>query len=133
MAARYTLSTGERLKREADIEALFRTGKAFSLFPLRVIWRLIPRSDAPFAIQAGFSAPKKGFRQAVDRNRVKRLLREAWRLQKPALEAVIPAGQQLHVFLLFTDKVLPEWLIVQSSVGKAIARLQQALQNIIHA
>jgi len=127
-AARYTLSAGERLKREQHIKALVQHGKALSVFPLRIIWRLVD-ADEPFATRAGFSAPKKKFRHATDRNRIKRLLREAWRLQKPALLSGIPPGRQLQLFILFTDKALPDYAAVATAMGKGIAQLQQALAN----
>jgi ribonuclease P protein component len=126
MAARYTLCADERLKREQHIEALFRTGKALSVFPLRMIWRLAEANEA-YPIRAGFSAPKKKFKKAVDRNRIKRLMREAWRLQKPGLAPAIQEGQQLHIFILFTDKALPDYDTIYTAVGKGIAQLQKTL------
>ena len=129
MAARYTLRAGERLKREQHIEALFRTGKALSVFPVRIVWRLEPVASTPFNILAGFSAPKKKFKRATDRNRIKRQLREAWRLQRPALEPAIPAGRQLHIFILFTDKTLPEYDALYAAIGKAVILLQKTLSD----
>jgi ribonuclease P protein component len=129
MAPRYTLGSDSRLKREQHIETLFRTGKAFSVFPVRVVWALQPRGEEPSPTRAGFSAPKKRFKRAVDRGRVKRLLREAWRLQQPELYEHIPEGQQLQVFLLFTDANLPEYPQVFEAVGKAVDKLQKALAD----
>lgn len=129
MAQRYTLGSDSRLKREQHIEALFRTGKAFSVFPIRVVWALQPRGEEPSPTRAGFSAPKKRFKRSVDRGRVKRLLREAWRLQQPELYELIPEGMQLQVFLLFTDGQLPEYAPVYAAVGKAISKLQKALAD----
>jgi ribonuclease P protein component len=129
MAARYTLSAGERLKREQHIKALFQSGKALSVFPLRLIWRLVDAEEASSTC-AGFSAPKKKFGHAKDRNRIKRLMREAWRLQKPALLPAIPAGKQLHLFILFTDKSLPDYPTVFAAIGKGITQLQKALADV---
>lgn len=100
---RYTLQAIERLKLRKQIETLFQTGEAFSVFPLRVVYSLIPLTATEISpVRAGFSIPKKRIKKAVNRNRVRRLLREAWRLQKHALYQSIPAGQQLHCFLIFT-------------------------------
>ncbi len=130
MAARYTLGAGERLKREQHIKALFRSGKALSAFPLRLIWLLIPAGDDPAPIRAGFSAPKKKFKRATDRNRIKRLMRESWRLQKPGIDLAIPAGSQLLVFLLFTDAALPQYEPVHAAVGKALSQLKKSLDHV---
>ena len=129
MAIRYTLSKDERLKREQHIETLFRSGKAFSVFPLRIIWHLQPAGDEPSLIRTGFSVSKKKFRHAVDRNRVKRLLREAWRLQKHQLHTNIPAGKQLHVFLIFTDNTLPVYTRITGTLQKGLERLGAELQK----
>ena len=130
MAGRLTLGKEERLVREKDIETLFRTGKAFSVFPLRVIYRLVPLPGGEhFNVRAGFSAAKKKFKRAVDRNRIKRLMRESWRLQKAALSDLVPEGQQLQLFLLFTDKELPIYEAVFTAAGKIIAKLEASLQS----
>ena len=128
MASRNTLGTGERLKREKDIEALFRTGKAFSVFPLRFLWRLVPATGSSFPMIAGFTAPKRNFRKATDRNRVKRLLREAWRLQKSEAVPFVPEGYQLHIFMICSDHTIPDFLQVQKSIGTAIQRLAKLIE-----
>lgn len=129
MALRYTLRSDSRLKREQHIETLFRTGKAFSVFPVRIIWTLAVRGAASAPTQAGFSVSKKKFKRAVDRGRVKRLLREAWRLQQHELSGFIPEEKQLHLFLIFTDATLPEYQTVYEVVGKGLAKLKKALPD----
>lgn len=129
MAVRYTLGAGERLKRGQHIEALFQHGKALSVFPVRLIWRLAPLNDEPFPIRAGFSAPKKKFRKASDRNRVKRLLREAWRLNKHVLAPYVPENFQLQVFVQCLDKSIPEYPAVSAAIEQSISRLKKTLGN----
>jgi ribonuclease P protein component len=77
----------------------------------------------------GFSVPKKKFRLSVHRHRITRLLREAWRLNKHDLYAIIPPGKQLHLFLIFTDKEMPEFEKVQAAVIKAIEKLKQTINS----
>jgi ribonuclease P protein component len=127
MAIRYTFGKDERLKREQHIETLFRSGKAFSVFPLRAIWRPVPRNAEPSPVRIGFSVPKKKFRKAVSRNRIRRLMREAWRLNKHALYASLPPDMQLHLFLIFTDVTEPDFDTVHGALLQCISRLQKAV------
>ena len=118
---RYTLQAIERLKLRKQIETLFQTGEAFSVFPLRIVYRLLPSTDASASpVQVGFSIPKKRIKKANGRNRVRRLLKEAWRLQKHPLYEVVPKGYQLHCFLIYTGAPILTFL----EANEAIQRLQ---------
>ena len=74
----------------------------------------------------GFSAPAKLFRLAVQRNRVKRLMREAWRLQQGALRDHFE-GQtdRLIVFLIYRGREIPDQATAMKQVGIIIQKLQQ--------
>lgn len=112
-----------------QIETLFREGEAFSVFPLRIIYRLTsPVVPAASPVRIGFSIPKKRIRKAVQRNRVRRLLREAWRLQKHELYRLIPRGQQLHLFFVFTGT---EAFSLDAAM-LAVARINGKLARIIN-
>jgi len=76
-----TLGKQERLKSRKLIEKLFTDGKSVKNFPLRMVFLQVQHTST-FPIQAAFSVPKRNFKRAVDRNRIKRLLRETYRLQK---------------------------------------------------
>jgi ribonuclease P protein component len=123
---RNTLDASERLKREKDLDALFRTGKAHSVFPVRAVFRLsILRPEETVPVRVAVSAPKKKFKRAHDRNRVKRLLREAWRMQKAPVYAAVPDRMQLHLMLLFSGKELPTFNQVQAAISKLIPVLER--------
>jgi len=84
VAMKLTLGKPERLKSRKLIEKLFAEGKSVKKFPLRMVF-LQTSHTSTFPMQAGFSVPKRNFKRAVDRNRLKRLLRETYRLRKEIL------------------------------------------------
>ena len=71
----------EKLKSKKSIELLFQEGKSLSKYPLKLIYLKKEFSDE-LRFQVGFTAPKKKYKTAVQRNRIKRLLRETYRLNK---------------------------------------------------
>lgn len=128
MAIRNTFKVYERLKKEQHINTLFLKGKAYSVFPLRVIWLSTPRlqtTDSP--VLAGFSIPKKKFGSSVHRHRIRRLIVEAWRLNKATLYPHVPADVQVHLFFIYTDKQMPEFAQIEHVVKEAINKLKQII------
>lgn len=71
----------EKLKSKILVEKLFDEGKSITVFPLRLIF-LNTRFNEPVKTKCGVSVGKRNFKNAVDRNSVKRLVREAYRLNK---------------------------------------------------
>ena len=78
---KYTLGKEERLKSKKLIESLYQKGNSVKAFPLRMIF-LKTKHTSNFPVQMGVSVAKRNFKLAVDRNRIKRLMRESYRLQK---------------------------------------------------
>lgn len=82
------------------------------------------------ALKAAFTVSKKNFKRAVDRNRIRRLMKESWRLQKNALQLSLQAnGQSLIVFLIFTGKELPEYQLVQKKMEQSIQKCLTLLED----
>lgn len=76
-----TYSKKEKLKSKKLIDQLFTEGQSVSVFPLRLVYLSTPFEDHVIA-KTGVSVSKRNFKTAVDRNKIKRLLREAYRLNK---------------------------------------------------
>ena len=81
---KHTLGKLERLKSKKLIEKLYEQGSSVKSFPLRMVY-LQTKHTSDFPAQVGVSVSKRNFKSAVDRNRIKRLLRESYRLQKEIL------------------------------------------------
>ncbi|WP_026775589.1 ribonuclease P protein component [Polaribacter sp. Hel_I_88] len=78
---KFTLGKQERLKSRKLIEKLYKEGNSVKAFPLRMMY-LKTTHTSDFPAQIGVSVPKRNFKKAPDRNRLKRLMRETYRLQK---------------------------------------------------
>jgi ribonuclease P protein component len=131
---RYTLGKSDKLKSAKAIEQLFKEGKSFSVFPFRVLYLQVPAADKElkFNLQTAFSVSKKYFKKAVDRNRIKRLMREAWRLQKSVLvNSVNKGGKDVKVFIIYTGNELPEYDLVFEKTAAIIKRLIKTCNEAI--
>ncbi|GAB2978332.1 ribonuclease P protein component [Mucilaginibacter puniceus] len=92
----YTFKKEERLCNKKLIDELYHNGSSFLCYPFKVSW-LFPAHPQPVCAQILFSVSKKRFKKAVDRNLIKRRIREAYRLNKQ---------QQLHDVLKDIDKTI---------------------------
>ena len=110
MAAAPTFRKQERMVSNLLIEALFDSGKSRSVtaFPLRAVYHTTERREGSAPVQVLISVPKKRFRHAVDRNRVKRQIREAYRHHKELLWQQIPDDKMMLLgFVWLSDRHSP--------------------------
>ena len=118
---RYFLKKTDRLKSRTVIDLLFEKGNSFSNFPFKIIW--LPQNNIS-TLQVGIGVSSRNFKKAVDRNRIKRVIRESWRLQKNQLQEHLQAGnKKLSVFILYTNKEIPEYDFVFEKITHVINRL----------
>jgi ribonuclease P protein component len=120
---RHTFKKKERLSKQKEIDLLFEKGASFIAYPLRVVYVERPGvSDVEAAVFIG--VPKKKIKRAVKRNRIKRLIREAYRLNKQLLlQSLREKGNELLIGFLFVGNELPEWQTVEAAVIKALNTL----------
>lgn len=130
----YTLPKRERLYLRESIGELFAKGRSFTAFPYRVVYLVQREQDVEGTPSAEKQArcammavaPKKRFKHAVDRNRVKRLTREAYRLQKlPLLAALEEKGLRMEVSFLYVDNKFLSFEETRHTIGKVLTRLQK--------
>lgn len=118
---RYFYGKADKLKGRKAIETLFKTGNSFSNYPFKVIWL---SQNTTATLQAGVGVSSRHFKKATDRNKIKRLMREAYRLQKNILHThLVTEMRSLSLFIIYIGKDLPEYKIVFEKIGTIINRL----------
>lgn len=124
-----TLRKPERLNRKKLIEKMFAGGsRSFSVFPLRVVYLPVEESDAPVSILVSVS--KRRFKRAVKRNRVKRQIREAYRMNKQELLSVLAQRQsRLAVAFIYLSDELVDSSVIEERMKTALARIVERFQE----
>ena len=128
----FTYKKKDKLKSRKQTQYLFSKGQSIQVFPIKLIYTIeqtepddsnaMIQSDG--IVQAGVGAPSRTFRKAVQRNRVKRLLREAYRLEKPNfINQLNLANKRLNLFFLYIDAQVLVQAEVQSKLREALAIL----------
>jgi len=122
---KYLLGKSQRLKSRKSIDAIFKSGQKINASPYKAFYTVqaFTGKRNP-GVQIGVGVSKKYFKHAVDRNRVKRQMREAWRLQKNELQQLlITQNKTMQVFVIFTAGELPEWTLVQEKLTVILNKL----------
>ena len=130
MTIRYTYQAKDKIKSRKQIQNLFSSGSAITMYPIRLLYLLEPiQKETESSVQIGVSAPTRYFRKAVLRNRVKRLLREAVRLEKDILNHTISATQQVSIFIIYIDKEILPQKAIQEKVNQLFNKLAQRIHD----
>ena len=127
MAAAPTFRKRERMTSNLLMEALFENGssQSVSAFPLRAVYQTIERHSDHGPAQILISVPKKRFKHAVDRNRVKRQIREAYRQHKQLLwESMADDQETLVGFVWLSDRHYPS-----RQVEQRVVKILQRITN----
>ena len=124
----FTFKKAERISSQREIDCLFKQGNYFISNPLRVIYlKQNPFSGAPVSVL--ISVPKKRFKRAVERNRMKRLIREAYRLNKKSLiEHCQEKSAGLLIAFLFVENELCQWKEMEAAMQKAFFILKEKVE-----
>ncbi len=119
----YTLKTESRLKSKKLFEQVFAKGKSFKQPEITTLYLLAELAhDVP--LQVAFTVPKRRFKRAVDRNRLKRLMREAYRAQKHPLEELLKSSKKQYVVVfVYTFTKVADYVFVREKMALALQTL----------
>lgn len=111
------------------IDGLFSEGEGIKSYPfmLRYQFTTLPK-EIPFQIV--ITAPKRNFKKAVDRNRIKRLMREVFRKNRQEIEELLKSkNEQLALFMMYTAREMPDYQLVERKMIKALEKLKDNLNQ----
>lgn len=118
----YSLSKSERLSSKTLIEELLTSESSFVKYPFRIV---LKKSSQPgeYPARIAISVSKKRFKRAVKRNRIKRLTREAFRLNKTDLYNQLPSGQTIDLLFIYLDNTLPSYVKIEKAMKSTIQKI----------
>ena len=118
---KFSFNKEERLTSKKVIDKLFSEGESFLSFPLKIIF-FETSLNSQYPVQAAFSVGKRSFKLAVHRNKIKRKMRETYRLNKHQLYNIL-GEKQVAVFFIFIGKEIPEYTQVNCAMEKGVKKL----------
>ena len=125
MDNRYTFKKPERISFQREIDRLFKQGEAFISYPLRIVY-LEQKPFSGATVSVLISVPKKKIKHAVKRNRIKRLIREAYRLNKSSLiRHCLEKESGLLIAFLFIGNELCRRGEMEPAIRKALGILKE--------
>ena len=126
---KYTFCKEERLCRKGGFEELLSSGYSFVSYPLRVVIRLYPRGEKDFPARIAVSVSKRRFKRAVKRNRVKRLIRETYRLNKNVLYSSIPENKTMDILFIYLHDEIFEYGKIEKAITGAIKKIRNYIEK----
>lgn len=133
----FTLSKAERLYGRKEIEQLFQSGnsQALTAYPLRLVYSLVESEEGEMPVRMMVSVSKRRLHHAVDRNRAKRQVREAFRKRKPALLEDIGCvlrgndaqARTLRMAFVWMSDTPRDSAMVEKSIGKLMRKLPEKI------
>jgi len=127
MSPTFTFPKKEHLCGEIRLGKLYAEGKAFIVYPLRVVYKISENQDN-VPVKVLVSVPKKRFKHAVDRNRIKRLMRESYRLSKvPFINIVVSKSVSVQIAFNYVANLETDFATLKRKMEKALLQIAEKL------
>ena len=125
---RNTLRKHDKLKSSLEIEALYHENQFVVAYPLKCYYSFSETTENSCLIRAAFAVPKKTFKHAIDRNTLKRRMREAYRLnyRKIFEEFITQNDKQLKLFFIYVGKEIFDYENIERSMQKNLVNLRKS-------
>lgn len=116
----------ERLSNQTKIQELFSTGDHFNAYPLKVIYLKYQQELPPLPNQMLVTVPKRNFRRAVDRNKLKRRVREAYRLNK---HLILSPKEDCYLLIgyIYIGKEIDDYQVIEKKLKQSLLRLNKII------
>jgi ribonuclease P protein component len=125
-----SFSKSEHLCGDKRITRLYKEGDAFIAYPLRVVFLIEPKSD-PVNLNVLVSVPKKRFKRAVKRNRLKRIMRETYRLNKQSIIEKLEEKQlQIHVAFNYVSDDEMDFTEIERKMKLSLQKLMDKIESV---
>lgn len=124
---RNTFKKEEKLKKNKLIGELFTSGKVINAYPIKLIYLQIEH-DSPFKIQAGVTVSVRNFKKAVERNKIKRLLREVYRKNKQLIYQSKHTKKHIFMFI-YVGKKEEKYALLENKMKQIIQLFLKRTNN----
>ena len=124
----FSFKKSERLTGSKSISSLFRDGISISAYPVRILYNTDGSGSRPVSL--AISVPKRLFKRAVDRNLLKRRIREAYRLNKEPLYSRLQSGKiKVNAVIQYQQKEILDFQTIESGVIRALDKMASRLEE----
>lgn len=120
-----TFKKSERLTSKISMERIFEAGLTIKKFPLILKYSLVDFEDNQ-PLKVVISVPKRRIRKAHDRNRIRRQLKEAYRLNRlPLKKSLVEQSKSLALFFIYTGKENPDYTVIEEKIQLLLKELMK--------